>query len=57
MARIVFGVAGLITPAVNAGLPDRSFKHRGRWASEVVKDGNLQDSFISRLSVSKALGI
>ena len=57
MARIVFGVAGVITPAANAGLPDRLFKHRGRWASEVVKDGNLQDSFIPRLSVSKALGI
>ena len=56
MARIVFGVAGLITPAANAGLPDRRL-HRGRWASEVVKDGNLQDSFSSRLSVSKALGI
>ena len=57
MARIAFGVAGLITPAANASLPDRLFKPRGRWASEVVKDGNLQDSLSSRLSVSKALGI
>ena len=57
MARIVFGVAGLITPAAIAGLPDRLSKRRGRWASEVVKDGNLQDSLSSRLSVSKALGI
>ena len=54
---MAFGVAGLITPAANAGLPDRLFKPRGRWASEVVKDGNLQDSLSSRLSVSKALGI
>ena len=57
LARIVFGVAGLITPAANAGLPDRLFKRRSRWASEVVKDENLQDSLSSRLSVSKALGI
>ena len=59
LAGKVFGVAGLITgtPAANAGLPDRLFKRRGRRASEVVKEGNLQDSLSSRLLVSKALGI
>ena len=57
LARIVFGVAGLITPAANAGLSDRLFERRGRWAREVVKDGNLQDSLSLRLSISKALGI
>ena len=39
---------GLITPATNAGLPDRLFKRHGRWASEVAKNGNVQDSLSSR---------
>ena len=40
-----------------AGVPDRLFKRHGRWASESAKDGYVQDSLSSRLSVSKALGI
>ena len=45
------------TVAANAGVPDRLFKRHGRWASESAKDGYVQDSLSSRLSVSKALGI
>ena len=41
----------------NAGVPDRLFKRHGRWVSESAKDGYVQDSSSSRLSVSKALGI
>ena len=49
-------VPRLITPAANAGLPDRLFKRHGRWASDVTKDRNMQHSLSSRFSVSKALG-
>ena len=45
------------TAAANAGVPDRLFKRHDRWASESAKDGYVQDSLSSRLSVSKALGI
>ena len=45
------------TAAANAGVPDRPFKRRGRWAGESAKDRYVQDSLPSRLSVSKALGI
>ena len=48
---------GRATAAANAGVPDRLFKRHGRWASESAKDGYLQDSLSSGLSVSKALGI
>ena len=45
------------TAAANASVPDRLFKRHGRWAGESAKDGYVQDSLSSRLSVSKALGI
>ena len=45
------------TAAANAGVPDRLFKRHGRWACESAKDGYVQDSLFSRLSVSKALGL
>ena len=48
---------GGATATANAGVPDRLFKRHGRWASESAKDGYVQDSLSSRLSVSKALGI
>ena len=53
---VVLGLAGLITPAANTGLPDHLFKRHGHWTGEVAKDGNVQDSLSSRLSVSNALG-
>ena len=49
--------SGGATAAANAGVPDRLFKRHGCWASESAKDGYVQDSLSSRLSVSKALGI
>ena len=55
---IVTNISAFVTAATNAGVPDRLFKrHAGRWASESAKDGYVQDSLSSRLSVSKALGI
>ena len=36
--------SGGATATANAGVPDRLFKRRGRWASESAKDGYLQDS-------------
>ena len=49
--------SGGATAATNSGVSDRLFKRHGRWASESAKDGYVQDSLFSRLSVSKALGI
>ena len=49
--------SGGATAASNAGVPDRLFRRRGRAASESAKDGYVQDSLSSRLSVYKALGI
>ena len=49
--------SGGATAAANAGVPDRLFKRHGRWASESAKDGYVQDSLSSRLSVSTTLGI
>ena len=51
--------SGGATATANAGLPDRLFKRRGRWASESAKDGYVQDSLSLsfRLSVSMDLGI
>lgn len=44
--------SGGATAAANAGVPDRLFKRHGRWASESAKDGYVQDSLSSRLSLS-----
>ncbi len=49
--------AGGATVAANAGVPDRLFKRHGRWKSESAKDGYVEDSELSRLSVSKELGL
>ena len=49
--------SGGATAAANAGVPNRLFKRHGRWGSESAKDGDVQDSLSSPLSVSKALGI
>ena len=54
---IVTDISAIVTAATDAGVPDRLFKRHGRWASESAKDGSVQDSLSSRLSVSKALGI
>ena len=44
---------GGATAAANAGVPDRLFKCHGHWASESAKDGYVQDSLSSCLSVSR----
>ena len=49
--------AGGATAAANAGVPDRLFKRHGRWKSENAKDGYIEDSVHSRLSVSQKLGL
>ena len=49
--------SGGATAAANAGVPDRHFKRHSGWVSESAKDGYVQDSLSSRLSVSKALDI
>ena len=45
------------TAAANAGDPDRLFKRHGRWKSETVKDGYVQDDISSLLVVSQCLGL
>ena len=47
--------SGGATAAANTGV--RLFKRHGRWASESAKDGYVQDSLSSRLSIAKALSI
>ena len=42
--------------AANAGVPDGLFQRHGRWES-ISADGYVGESLISRLSVSKKLGI
>ena len=49
--------SGGATAVAYARVPDRLFKCHGRWANEWARDGYVQDSLSSRLSVSKALGI
>ena len=44
------------TAVANAGVPDRLFKRHGRWCSEGAKDGYVEDSLDSRLSVSGSWG-
>lgn len=49
--------SGGATSAANNLVPDRLFKIHGRWKSENVKDGYVQDNIKSKLSVSLNLGI
>ena len=49
--------SGGATAAPNAGVPDRHFKHHGRWRSETAKDGYVKDSLSSRLQVSRNIGL
>ena len=48
---------GGVTAATNAGVPDRMFKRHGRWRSESVKNGYIEDSVDSRMAVSKSLNL
>ena len=49
--------AGGLTVAVYSGINDRCLKSHGRWKTDASKDGYIEDSFDSRLEVSKALGL
>ncbi|CAH3184252.1 unnamed protein product, partial [Porites lobata] len=49
--------AGGASAAANAGVPDRLFQRHGRWRSVSAKNGYVDDSLGSRLSVSKMLDI
>ena len=47
--------AGGASAAANAGVPDRLFKKHGLWKMENAKDGYVEDSLDSRLSVSRQI--
>ena len=49
--------AGGATAGANVRVPDRLFKHHGRWRSESSRDSYVKDSVERRLSVSKSLGV
>ena len=49
--------AGGASAAANAGVADRLFQRHGRWKSVSAKNGYVDDSLSSGLSVSKSLGI
>ena len=43
--------AGGATAAANNGVPNRLFKHHGRWKSDSVKDGYIEDSMEHRMYI------
>ena len=49
--------AGCASAAANAGVEDRLFERHGTWNSLATKNGYVDDSLASRLSVSQSLGI
>ena len=49
--------AGGASAAANAGVQDRLFQRHGRWRSVAAKNGYVDDSLDSRLTVSKKLDI
>ena len=49
--------AGGASAAANAGVEDRLFQRHGRWNLVSAKNGYVDDSLVSRLSVSQSLGI
>lgn len=49
--------SGGASAAANAGVSDRLFKRHGRWRSETVKDGYVQDDVSALLLVSQSLGL
>ena len=49
--------SGGASAAANAGFAVRLFQRHGRWNTVSAKDGYVDDSLDSRLSVSKSLGI
>ena len=49
--------AGGVTVAANSRISDRCLKRHGRWKTDASKDGYIEDSFDSRIEVSKFLGL
>ena len=49
--------AGGASAAANSGVQDRLFQRHGRWKTVSAKNGYVEDSLDSRLSVSRMLGI
>lgn len=49
--------AGAASADANANVNDRCWKRHGRWKSDSAKDGYIADSLVSRLDVSKMLGL
>ena len=49
--------AGGASAAANAGVKDRLFQRHGRWKTVSAKNGYVENSLDSRLSVSRMLGI
>ena len=48
---------GGATAAANLGIKDRLFQKHGRWKSERIKDGYIEEDLNSLLLVSKNLGL
>ena len=49
--------AGGVSVAANSGINDRCLKRHGRWKTDASNDGYIEDSFDTRLNVSKVLGL
>ena len=49
--------AGGASAAANSGVPDKLFKRHELWLSDRAKDGYIEDSIMSLLSVTQKLGI
>ena len=49
--------SGGVTAAVNNKVSDRLLRVHGRWASDISKDGYIEDSLYNRLFVSRNLSI
>ena len=49
--------SGGASAAAQNGVPDRLISKQGRWASDNARNGYIQDSKATRLSVTKALGL
>ena len=49
--------AGRASATANNGVADRLVSKQGRWSSEKARNGYIEDSVSTRLSVSKMLGL
>ena len=49
--------SGGASKAAERGVSERVFQGHGRWQNTTAKDGYVKDNIVSRLSVSKSLGL